>query len=117
MNETNKNCNINYTETQSNYLTFSLSFNGYIFDHQNKDSPFHILDDGSSLNYIPTFSLNNPVARGNIWSVVKYKEEKGFFAIFDKFKNKNDDDDDKYLKYELILGWHKFIKYSILELL
>ena len=96
LNETSKNCNINYTETQYNYVTFLLSFKGYIFDHQNKDSPFHILDDGSSLDYIPTFYLNNPFARGNIWSVVKYKEEKGFFAIFDIFKNKNEDDD-KYI--------------------
>ena len=46
--------------------------------------------------YIPAFSLNNPVKRRNIWSVVKYKEEKGFFAIFDIFREKNEDDD-KYI--------------------
>ena len=95
LNNNSSNCSIDETKTFFEYLTLEINFKGYIFDHQNKKSPFHILEDGY-LTYTPSFSLSNPVARGNIWSVVKYKEEKGFFAIFDIFRDKNEDDD-KYI--------------------
>ena len=89
------NCQIDTNKTKEEFITLRLDFAGYKFDHQNKDSPFHILDKGG-YTYIPQYSLYNPTSLGDIWSVVKYKEEKGFFSIFDVFRNK-DEDDDKYI--------------------
>ena len=36
--------------------------------------------------------MSNPVQRENSWSLDKYKEDKGFWSIFDKFNEKNEDD-------------------------
>ena len=92
LNETRENCKIDRNQTESDFVTFLIQFQGYELDHQNKDSPFHPITGEKYYHYKPTFSLSNPVQRGNIWSLVKYKEDKGFLSIFDKFNEKDEDD-------------------------
>ena len=92
LNETNETCKIDESKTKSDFVTFVIRLKGYQLDHQNKDSPFHPLAGDNYYYYRPSFNLNNPVQRGNIWSLVKYKEDKGFWSIFSKFNEKDEDD-------------------------
>ena len=84
LNKTKENCTIDKNILKNGYLTFLIHYNGFILDHQNKTSPLYKYELGLDNEYY--IYLDEPVSIVNKWSIVKYREEKGFFSIFDKLK-------------------------------
>jgi hypothetical protein len=95
LNKTKENCTIDQKLLKNEYLTFMLGYNGFILDHQNKTSPLYRYDVG--LGNIFYLYLDDSKMESSTWSIVKYREEKGFFSIFNKLKNKDDEDYDNYI--------------------
>ena len=95
LNKTKENCTIDQKLLKNGYLTFMLGYNGFILDHQNKTSPLYRYDVG--LGNIFYLYLDDSKMESSTWSIVKYREEKGFFSIFNKLKNKDDEDYDNYI--------------------
>ena len=89
LNNTKENCIIDKNLLYNNYLTFVLHYNGYILDHQNKASPLYRYENG--LGNIYRFPLDESKEYRNTWSIIKYKEEKGFFSFFDLINNQDED--------------------------
>ena len=89
LNNTEENCIIDKNLLYNNYLTFVLHYNGYILDHQNKASPLYRSENG--LGNIYRFNLDESKEILDTWSIIKYKEEKGFFSFFDLINNQDED--------------------------
>ena len=73
-----------------NEIKMKFQYHGFKLDHQNKSSPLYINDerfDSSELS----FKYDYPSQHLYKWNIIKYAEEKGFFSIFDGFKEKNED--------------------------
>ena len=69
---------------RSNTIKLYMYFNGFILDHQNKSSPlYRMYDKQVSHSLISSFDLYNPSRRVHTWMNVRYKEEKGFFSMFE----------------------------------
>ena len=99
LNNTKENCTIDKNLLTNEYLTFLFRYNGFVFDHQNKSSPLYKYELG--LGNEIHFFLDESITTLNTWSLVKYREEKGFFSIFDKLNSKDDEDYDKYIGLRL----------------
>ena len=88
--ENKTECRIDSKKINSRNLILSLSYNGFILDHQNKTSPLYRKNDEAishrlSLNY----DLYDPSRRFYRWNLIRYKEQKGFFSMFE-----NEEDND-----------------------
>ena len=95
LNNTKENCTIDKNISKNGYLSFLIRYNGFVFDHQNKTSPLYRTDLGIGEEYL--IFLDKYESITNKWSIVKYREEKGFFSIFDKLNNKDDEDYGDYI--------------------
>ena len=88
--ENKTECRIDSKKINSRNLILTLSYNGFILDHQNKTSPLYRKNDEAishrlSLNY----DLYEPSRRFLRWNLIRYKEQKGFFSMFE-----NEEDND-----------------------
>ena len=79
LNNTKENCTIDEKLLYNKYLTFMLKYNGYILDHQNKSSPLYKSENGLRDEY--RFTLDESKQILSTWSIIKYKEEEGFFLF------------------------------------
>ena len=85
-------CQIEQNLTQSNEIQLMFRYLGFKLDHQNTTSPLYIRKD-RIYNYQFAYKFDYPMIMEYQWNIIKYNEEKGFFSIFDKLRNKKEDDD------------------------
>lgn len=90
LDKNNTNFDFDRTYALSNEVKLAFWYHGYILDHQNKSSPFYINTE-SIYSYTVPFKYDYPLQYRYKWNIIKYKEEKGFFSIFDGFQEKNED--------------------------
>ena len=69
----------------------NLSYSGYKIDHQNSDTPLGRNNDKYTFYQQFYFSLDSSSVLQVHWNVIKYKEEKGLFGLFDNFLNKKNE--------------------------
>lgn len=73
-----KNCEDYYQNLdryQTNF-TFSLLYDGFTLDHQNKDKP---IQKGGTFSMEYKIDLNQLTSIDNVWKQIIYKEKKGYF--------------------------------------
>ena len=83
-------CKIEPDEYGRNSFNIYMYYNGFVLDHQNKTSPLYRKNGNEvshSLN--SEFEIFNPSRRVHTFNLIRYKEEKGFFSIFE-----NEEDND-----------------------
>ena len=69
----------------TNKISLYMYYNGFIVDHQNSTSPLYRMKGKEvSHSFIPVFDLYNPSRRTHTWTNIRYKEEIGFFSMFQK---------------------------------
>ena len=89
-NETDDECQIDPDKFHSTSMNLNMYFNGFVLDHQNKTAPLYRLNgDLVSHWFRPVFDIFNPSRQVHTWNTIRYKEQKGFFSIF-----QNDEDND-----------------------
>ena len=84
LDENRTQCKIDTDKLLSSTVSINMDYNGYFLDHQNKTSPLHRNKEVVSHRFTPYFEIFNPTIRIHTWSIIRYKEEKGFFSMFKK---------------------------------
>ena len=75
---------------RSSTIKLYMYFNGFVLDHQNKSAPLYRMNGNQvSHSLISSFDLYNPSRRVHTWMNIRYKEEKGYFSMF---QNEEDND-------------------------
>ena len=92
LNENISECKIeqNPMLIRSSTIKLYMYFNGFVLDHQNKSAPLYRMNGNQvSHSLISSFDLYNPSRRVHTWMNIRYKEEKGYFSMF---QNEEDND-------------------------
>jgi hypothetical protein len=84
--EGNKDIN----ETDIIYV-LTINYSGYKIDHQDDDIPLERNNDKHIFSKKFYFSFNKFTLLNINWEVIKYKEERGLFGLFDNFLNKKNE--------------------------
>ena len=88
--ENKTECRIDISKINSRNLILSLYYNGFILDHQNKTSPLYRKDNVAGYHRLRfLYDLYNPSRKFYRWNLIRYKEQKGFFSMFE-----NEEDND-----------------------
>ena len=76
---------------QDETIVFNGSYNGFVLDHQNEDSPLYRkeLEDGLTLSDI--FYADEPIYIEYSWKWIKYKKEAGFTKLWNNLKGIDDE--------------------------
>ena len=88
--ENETECRIDSDIINSRDLILSLYYNGFTLDHQNKTSPLYRKDNEAASHKLSLhYDFFNPSRRFYRWNLIRYKEQKGFFSMFE-----NEEDND-----------------------
>ena len=66
----------------------NITYSGYKIDHENKDTPLERNNDKYSFYKEFDFNLDSSTFYEVNWNVIKYKEERGLYALFDDLFDK-----------------------------
>ena len=101
-----------------------INYSGYKFNHQDDDIPLERNNDKYIFYKDFLFSFNKTTLLYINWEVIKYKEERGIFGLFDNFLNKKNEfssidiDNVEQGTTERIIGFEHFeipsLKYRVL---
>jgi len=83
-------CQIDIEKYKHRNIILRLYYNGFTLDHQNKTSPLYRKNgEGISHSLTLIYELFNPTRRYERFNLIRYKEQKGFFSMFE-----NEEDND-----------------------
>ena len=85
------NCSdeFNNKENETNAIYYlNISYSGYKIDHENKNTPLERNNDKYHFYHEFYFNLNQSTFYEVNWNIIKYKEERGLFALFDNLFDK-----------------------------
>ena len=71
--------------------TLTMNYSGYKINHQDDDIPLERNDDKFLFSKDFFFSSNTTTFFKIKWEIIKYKEEKGLFGLFDNLLNKKNE--------------------------
>ena len=85
------NCSdgFNNEENETNAIYYiNISYSWYKIDHENKNTPLERNNDKYSFYKEFYFNFNQSTFYEVNWNIIKYKEERGLFALFDNLFDK-----------------------------
>lgn len=84
LNENTTECKIDTKKVDYHKVSINIYYNGLFITHQNKTAPLYRNKEVVTHSYIGYFDINNPFRLLQTWKLVRYKEQKGFFSMFEK---------------------------------
>ena len=83
-------CNLEYDKSNYKDLVYylNISYSGYKINHQNKNLPLERNNDKYTFYKEFFFNFDETTIYDVNWNVIKYKEERGLFALFDNLFDK-----------------------------
>ena len=84
-----ENCNDKLAKlnNESIFYVLNITYSGYKIDHNNKNTPLERNNDKYTFYKELIFSLDKSSIIQINWNVIKYKEERGIFGLFDNLLN------------------------------
>ena len=84
-----ENCNDKLAKlnNESIFYVLNITYSGYKIDHNNKNTPLERNNDKYTFYKELIFSLDKSSIIQINWNVIKYKEERGIFSLFDNLLN------------------------------
>ena len=73
---------------ESIVYSLTINYSGYKIDHQDDETPLERNNDKYHFYHEFYFNLNQSTFYEVNWNIIKYKEERGLFSLFDNLLNK-----------------------------